>query len=60
MTGDPLARGLNAARGARRVYPTTAHTHAHPTKIFSIFQSLWKTPKTSQVIDNTQNIGNIV
>jgi hypothetical protein len=37
--------------------PTTAH---NPSKIFSIFQSLWKIPKTFHIIENTQNVANIV
>jgi hypothetical protein len=40
--------------------PNPLPAHAYPTKIFSIFQSLWKILKTFQIIENTRNIVDIV
>jgi hypothetical protein len=34
--------------------------HANPTKILTIFQSLWKSLKTSYIIKDTRIITNIV
>jgi hypothetical protein len=39
---------------------TPLPAHSYPTKIFSIFQSLWKILKTFQIIENTRNIASIV
>jgi hypothetical protein len=44
-------------RGNESRDPITAY---NPSKIFSIFQSLWKIPKTFYIIENTRNITNIV
>lgn len=56
--------GVKKGWSRERRDPTTAHNpstaHAYPTKIFSIFQSLWKIPKTFQIIENTRNVANIV
>jgi hypothetical protein len=49
-------RAPSSSALSRRDHPPT---HAYPTKIFSIFQNIWKILKTLQIIENTRNIANI-